>query len=77
MIDDNGFIVITPQHRRNIFQDIFIVGVLLDKYEYLSIYLLQHNMRIGYTYASKIIDFLVDAGTIIKSGINYVKAEDE
>jgi hypothetical protein len=52
--------------RRNIFQDVLQIGFILEENGFVSIYLIQHRMRIGFTYAAKIIDFLVDVGELYK-----------
>lgn len=55
------------QARRDVFLDMADAGDLLNRYGYLSICLLQRSLRIGYIYASKMIDYLVSAGELYKT----------
>ena len=60
---DNVF-MIEISARRNPFDDMAMMGELLEQHGYLSVSLVQRKLRIGFTAAARWLDFLVDIGEL-------------
>ena len=64
-------IKVTLQERSNPFEIMAAVEKILVEHGCLSISLIQRKLRIGFTHAYRIIEYLKDAGELYQDGLVY------